>query len=186
MILGHHIDAPRNILYSCIGCESRSLFHQFLCRFRCHPFRQLHQHMSTTTNRFFYKQDREGGSKFHSRRSVAYPLPFTFHYSLFTLQKSKLLHNFIRVSLLVKVQHQSIEWTYGIRNGSMVILKLRAMRCPHRQTMLQLIVTFLYTCTHLCQPRFAAKILPIILRCREARSAVPLADTCEFHGPDYC
>ena len=162
MVFRHHIDAPRNILYSCIRHESRCLLHQFLCLFRCHPIRQLHQHMSTTTNRLLNEQRHQ--------------------WRLF--QESGT--DFIRVPFLVKVEHQSVQRLNGIGYGSMVILKLCAMRCPNWQAMLQLLVTFLYTCAHLREPRFAAKLFPVFLGGREARSAVPLADTCEFHGHNYC
>ena len=94
-------------------------------------------------------------------------------------------HDFARVSFLVEVQHQSVQRLDGIGNRPVVILKLRAMRCPYRQTMLQFIVTFLYTCAHLREPGLSAKSLPFLLAGREARSAVPLADTCEFHSRDH-
>ena len=157
MILGHHIDTPRNILNCSIGRESRSLLHQFLSRFRRHPVRQLHQHMSTTTHRFFNEQR-------HQWR---------------LLQKSGT--DFIRMPLLVEVQHQTVQRLNGIRNGSMVVLKLRAMRRPYWQTMLQLIVTLLYTLTHLGQPRLLAKLLPVFSGGREARGPVPLTYTSKFH-----
>jgi hypothetical protein len=65
------------------------------------------------------------------------------------------------MTLLVEVQHQSVQWLQGIGNGTVVVTELSAMRRPYRQTMLQLIVTFLYTCAHLREPGLSAKLLPI-------------------------
>ena len=83
------------------------------------------------------------------------------------------------MAFLVKVQHQSVQRTDCIGNGAMIILELSAMRCPHRQTMLQLLVATFYPCAHLLQPRLTAQSLPILSGCRLAGGAMTPAYTSE-------
>ncbi len=57
MVLGHHIDAARNILHGFVGLESGSLGYQTLGFIGRHAFGQFHQHMGSAAHTLLYEQN---------------------------------------------------------------------------------------------------------------------------------
>ena len=90
------------------------------------------------------------------------------------------------MAFFIEVHHQSVKRLNGIGNGAMVVLKLCAVRCPHRQSVLQLIITFLYALAHLLKPLLSAHHIPSFSGGRVAGGAVSPANACKVNGADYC
>ena len=136
----HHVDAAAHILHGLVRLEARHLLHQRLSLVGGHARRQFHEHVRTSSYALLDEQHLQGRC----------------------LQQTRL--DLLRVTLLVEVQHQAVQRLHGIRNRPVVVLELGAMRSPHGQAMLQLLVALLDALAHLLEPRLPAHLLPILLR----------------------
>ena len=84
--LRYHIDTSGHILQRRVRLKAHIVREAVLCLLRRHPFGQGNQHVRTLADALFHKQD--------------FPLAFLH-------QLHRAFQDFLRMTLLVKVQHQS-------------------------------------------------------------------------------
>ena len=158
MPLGHHVDAPADILHSPVGLKAyrcRKTLLRLLCR---HAPRQADEHMRTPAHRLLHQQHLPLASPVQLQRPGQY---------------------LGRMPLLVKVQHQPGQGSQGVGIGPMIVLELRAMGRPDGQLMLQLLLARLNAAAHLRQPRLAPQGFPLLPCGRHGRGTMSPPDTCK-------
>ena len=163
MVFGDHVDAAGNVLHGLVGFETGGLAYALLRLLGCHACGQLHEHMRAPAYRFFYEQGDESAERGNLLRLIIVHCQFSI---------DQFANNVVRVSLLVEVQHQSLQGLHGIGRSPMVMAELGAMGCPHPQLGLLALNDVcvdafgfqpLNLCALLSQPRVAAHGLPLLL-----------------------